>query len=134
MGIDHKILDQVYLNMREYLNYVNEYVPLIKILEKSSNTKTVNIDEYVVKENGKYIVFIPKVLGEADIVAGGTIFKHRYAGNYRLGYAYAFEADMKAGDTIIINFINKNDRLGHHGIISPIYGVQYSKNIKILKL
>ena len=132
---DERILDSVRINLKEYFDYLNTFLPFIKQIEESDKTEVINIDEFIAPEDGEYLIQFNKLMGEADIMVGNSVVaKHRYAGDYKLNYCFAFSVNLKKGDTIKVSFINPNDLLGHHGVIEPMYGPQYSEMVKILKL
>ena len=133
--IDNEVVENVNTNMKQYLKYINTFLPYIKLIEESKETRIVDINKFIAPIDGDYIVQFNKLMGEADIVVDNRVVgRHRYAGNYHLNYCFAFKAHLKKGDQFNISFINKNELLGHHGVISPMYGVQYSPKVKILKL
>ena len=109
------------------------YVYILSALEKSKRSQNVNIDDFIVEEDGEYIVFMPQIRGEADIKVNDVIVaSHRFAGNYRLSYAFAFKTSLKTGDKLNISFLNPNDTPGHHGIVFPLYGVSYNPIVQIV--
>lgn len=133
--IDKSLLYSVYENMNKYLNYIHTFLPYIKEIEESNFSKLVNIDDYIVEEDGDYLIQFIKLMGEADIMVGDNIVaKHRYAGNYKLSYSFAFKASLKKGEQVKVCFINKDELLGHHGLLNPMYGTGYSKIIKLLRI
>ena len=133
--IDKKALCSVYTNMEQYLDYINTFLPYIRKIEESKETNIVDIDDYVTPEDGEYLIQFFRLMGEADILVGNRVVaKHRYAGNYRLNYCFAFKVNLKKGDKIDVSFINKDELLGHHGVLSPIYCTQYSKKVKLLRI
>ena len=133
--LDKSLLKPVYENMDEYLKYINTFLPYIKQIEESKNTQIVDIDNFVAPEDGDYLIQFNRLFGEADIIVGkATIAKHRYAGNYKLSYCFAFKATLKKGDKVTVSLLNKNELLGHHGVIKPMIGSQYNKMVKLLRL
>lgn len=133
--IDDGVFKQIEINKDQYLDYVRSYIPLITELEISKKAELVNIDGFVAHDEGEFIVFMPQIRGEVDIKIGDQIVaSHRYAGNYRLAYAFAFKVNMKKGDKFNVCFLNRNDKPGHHGIAAPQYGVSYEHFVQILNI
>lgn len=133
--IDGRLLENVKRNLEEYFDYLSTFLPYIKKIEESKNTQVVDIDKFIAQEDGEYLIQFLKLMGEVDVVVGNRVVaEHRFAGNYKLSYSFAFKVYLKKGDKFDILFKNNDEHLGHHGVISPMYGPLYSKNIKILKL
>ena len=133
--IDKNTLNVVQSNMKQYLDYINKFLPFIKQIEDSNDTKVINLDNFIVPEDGEYLIQFNRLMGEADIMAGDRVVaRHRYAGNYNLNYNFAFKSTLKKGEKLSVSFINKDELLGHHGVIKPLYGTYYSPLIKLLRL
>lgn len=134
-SVDSSVIESVTKNMNQYLEYINTFLPYIKQIEESKDTQVVDIDQYVVPEDGEYLIQFIRLMGEADISVDNTIVaKHRYAGDYHLNYCFAFKANLQKGSKFHVSFLNKDELLGHHGVVTPLYGPQYSPLIKILKI
>lgn len=135
INVNPNVVELVTTNMNQYLEYINTFLPYIKQIEESKDTHIVDIDQYIIPDDGVYLIQFIRLMGEADIYVGNNIVaKHRYAGDYHLNYCFAFKANLKKGGKFHIFFVNKDELLGHHGVVVPLYGPQYSPMIKILKL